>query len=167
MNQLRTFGIWLLALVFMANSDCSNKKLENDPPFTITDAYSQKWMAGVEMGGSGVYLIIPVSEMAADVKIDSVYFRGQLLELATKPGDDNVYVAHWVNPEKPDMTMSDAPNGEYGNPVPELNDSFKLTADECVIQYQQGGKTHYTKLGGIPEREQLNYPSAPNPDGGH
>lgn len=167
MKQLRTFGIWLLALVFMANSDCSNKKLENDPPFTVTDAYTQKWVAGVEMGGSGVNLVIPISAMQSGVQIDSVYFRGQQLPLATKPGDDKTYVAHWVNPQKPDMNMSDAPNGEYGNPVPELSDKFKLTPGECVIQYSLDGKTFYTKLSDIPQRDMVAYPSAPNPDNGN
>ena len=119
------------------------------------------------MGGSGVNLVIPFSNMEADVQIDSVYFRGQQLKLATKPGDDNTYVAHLVNPKKPDMTMSDGQGAEYGNPVPVVSSKFKLEVNEAVIQYQHAGKTFYTRLKGITERPQLNYPSMPKPDDGN
>lgn len=156
-----------MALVFMANSDCSNKQFSTDPPFEIDAPYMQKWMAGVEEGGSGVNLVIPMTNMEAGVKIDSVYFRGRQLELATKPGNDMLYVAYWTDLKKPDMTMSDEEGGEYGNPVPVIKSKYKLKDNEAVIQYQYGGKTYYTKLADIAERPQLNYPSAPKPDGGY
>lgn len=158
--------MWAMALIFMSMSECSNKQLTADPPFDATAAYFQKWVAGVEMGGSGVNLIIPMSKMKSGVQIDSVYFRGQRLALATKPGDDATFVAYLVNPKKPDMTMSDEEGAEYGNPVPALSNKYKLQPNEAVIKYQYGGKTYYTKISEIAERDQVNYPSMPNPDGG-
>lgn len=165
MNQLRAMFIVAAALIFMSMSDCSNKQLTENPPFKTGEAYSQEWVAGVEAGGNGVNLVIQIQEIESGVKIDSVYFRGRRLELATKPGDDNTYVAYLVNPGKADMTMSDEAGAEYGNPVPDLSDKYKLEPDECVIQYQHNGKKAFAKITEIARRPALAYPSAPKNDG--
>lgn len=167
MKQLRTISIWALALVFMSMSECGNKQLTDNPPFTVGDSYSQEWVAGVESGGSGVNLIVQITDLQEGVSIDSVYFRGQKVDLATKPGDDSTYAAYLLHPPKPDMTMSGDATAEYGNPVPKMGEEYNLGPDACVIVYTHNGKKGYTKVEGIMRKEAQAYPSAPNPDGGY
>lgn len=158
-----------LFVLTMSMSECNSKKLEPNPPFQVDNAYAQKWMAGVAQGGSGINVVVPVSKMEADVTLEWVYYMGHKVALATKPGDDSVYVGHIVFKAKEDMTMSDESNGEYGNPVPEVGEhnQFKLKEDELVVGYTYQGKSMLSKFQGVMQKEQQNYPSMPNPDDGN
>lgn len=147
----------------MSMSECSNKNFEQNPPFSVTNAYVQKWMAGVAQGGSGINVVVPITKMEQGVLIDSVFYLGHSAALATKPGDNSTYVGHIVFKPKDDMNMSDQVNGEYGNPVPDVgNNTYELKEDELVVQYRFNGKTMLSKFSGVSKKEQQNYPTMPN-----
>jgi hypothetical protein len=160
-------SIALLSFVILGFSQCSTtKELQEKAPTTIGKVYVQKWVAGIEEGGSGLYIFIPVSD--ASITLDSVYFRGRATKLSVKYQNKNMYVGNFINPskQKHDIIMSGDPKAEYGNKSPILEKQkpipFELKDDECVISYIEGKKTKYFKIGNIVEKQLIPYPSAPH-----
>jgi len=143
----------LIMLVFMMSfSQCSTtKKLQEKSPMSIGKVYVQKWVAGVEGGGSGLYIFIPISDTS--ITLDSVYFRGKATKLSVKYQDKNMYVGNFINPSKQthDIIMSGDSKAEYGNKLPPRSKEqkpipFELKNDECVISYIDEKKTKYFKV---------------------
>ncbi len=167
MKKLTTlFSLFGLLVLTLSMSECANKTFTKSPPFTVGEITAQKWMAGVAQGGSGINIIVPITNLEAGVDIDSIYYMGHKVGLNTKPGDETLFVGHIYFKPKADMNMSDQDQGEYANPVPELgnNTKFKLKDDQVVIEYLFNQKYYWTKLNGVKKLEQQNYPSMPNPD---
>jgi len=50
----------LLPILFLSFSNCAGLRVsksdmfEKKPPFTVKEAYFQKWVAGIKEGGSGI-----------------------------------------------------------------------------------------------------------------
>ncbi|MBT8253805.1 MAG: hypothetical protein KJO00_04605 [Bacteroidia bacterium] len=144
-------------------SQCSDKKkLEKQAPVTIDQPYFQRWTAGVEGGGSGMNIHIPVSDV--NIVLDSVYFRGRVapLELKKEAGQ---YVGRFSSDfnKKKDMIMNEDPKEEYGNTMPEKLKPipFELKDNECVISYRDGKTVKYFMLSNVVEKPLIAYPSAP------
>ncbi len=153
-------GLVILTFIMASFSQCSSaQKLQNEAPTAIGEVYFQKWIAGVEGGGSGVNIFIET--LSNDTKLDSVYFQGQVAKLEVKPGTENEYIGRFISDfnKKEDMVFSSDPNKEYGNKPPQLpvKIPFELNDDECVISYSENDKTKYFKLKNIKEKESINY----------
>jgi len=138
-----------------------SQKLEEKVPFEMGDIHFQKWISGVQGGGSGIHMYITVLTNRSKVVFDSVYFR----ELKTKIQIGKMgYFASFkkVKNTKQDIKMNNNPNAEYGNKIPDINSkfSFDLKDDECVISYIEKEETKYFKILGLIENPAENYPSA-------
>ena len=81
MINLRTTSatIGLLLLLIMHIQCASSQQIDKKTPIEIKDVYFQKWVAGVEGGGSGFMLYIEVNEKS-DVQLDYAYFKGKKIE---------------------------------------------------------------------------------------
>ncbi|MCB0461648.1 MAG: hypothetical protein R2816_01525 [Flavobacteriaceae bacterium] len=161
------FGLLILTVIMASFSQCSSaQKLQKKAPITINQVYYQKWIAGVEGGGSGVNIFIETSSNT--IKLDSVYFQGKGAKLVLKPSNDTLYIGRFISDfnKKEDMVFSSDPNKEYGNKPPQLpvKIPFELNDDECVISYSENDKTKYFKLKNIKERESINYPMMSSPE---
>ncbi len=160
-KQLTTL---ILVLVVMCSfSQCSGtRSLDKKAPVKFENPYYQSWVAGVEGGGSGINVFLPLKEKNSE--LDSIYFRGQSAKLEWKQ-EAGVYVGRFNSElnRKNDMILSSDPMEEYGNQLPVVKTSipFELRDDECVISYQKRGKTRYFKLEGLVEKAAIPYPSAP------
>ena len=156
-------------------SQCSSAQqlqLQQKAPTTFneSDAYYQKWVAGVKGGGAGINLFIPISAESTLV-LDSAYFRGRALkleksELEGKP----VYIGRFLtdeNKQPHDIVMHEDPKKEVGNQPPMIPHKipFELQKNECVISYLEDGKTKYYKIDQVKEKTMLSYPMAPPPGG--
>ena len=146
-------------------SQCSSsQKLQEKAPAMFGDVYFQRWNAGVQGGGSGINLFIPVAD--TNIVLDSVYFRGKSAKLETKPTDTSLYVGRFKTEfnQPKDIVMSSNPLDEYNNPLPIQKEKipFTLKDSECVVSYKDGQTTKYFKIENIIEKEAINYPSAPN-----
>ena len=165
MKTLKTILFSLLMLIVVASfSQCSTiKKLEKQAPLNIGEVYCQKWISGVEGGGSGLNIFIPTRDTS--IELDSVYFRGKATKLETKPQNKSLYIGRFVSNvnQKKDLIMSNEPYAEYGNkmPIKTQNIPFELKENECVISYKAGKTIKYFKIGNIIEKELIPYPSAP------
>lgn len=153
--------ISVFCLIAMTTNCSSAQKLQEEPPVEFGDIHFQKWTAGVKGGGSGINLYIPVkNEM---IKIDSIYFRGQVSKAEVKPKDSSLYIGRFdtkFNQSK-DIILSSDSMEEAKNklPVKDKPTPFELENDECVISYSKKGKTHYYKISDIKERAAEYYPS--------
>lgn len=164
----QVLGLIVMMLFMVSFSQCSStKKLQDKAPMKIGDVYCQKWVAGIQGGGSGLYIFIPVSDTS--IILDSVYFRGRVTKLSPKYEDKNIYVGNFIDQKKlkQDIIMSGDPKAEFGNKLPitqeEIKDiPFDLKEDECVISYIDGKKTKYFKVDNIAEKQLIPYPSAPH-----
>lgn len=161
---------FIILFVVASFSQCSSsKELQEKGPITFGKVYYQAWVAGIEGGGSGINIFIPVEETAlAHIKLDSVYFRGKVSKLETKT-DDRLYVGRFSTPanQQKDIKMTNEPYGEYGNTATGLSENFpfQLKNDECVVSYKDNSQTKYYKIENITEKARVEYPSAPpNPN---
>ncbi len=163
MNLLkRLFTSSLLLLVMASFSQCSSvPKLQQEAPVSIGDVYYQEWTAGVQGGGSGIILFIPVSN--SDIILEKVFFREDVVRLEVKPSNPLLYIGRFktdINQPK-DLILSSDPKEEYNNKLPQKEKSipFELKDDECVISYTMDGKIEYFKVSNIRKEAEINYPS--------
>lgn len=136
--------------------------LEQNPPFTISEAYYQKWVAGVEEGGSGTNIHITFTEKDEDVVIQNIYFRNQVLEAKGNINQPNQFVAYYVNDTERDVIMDSDPMKEAQNTPTKLF-PFELKANEAVVEYWFDGKKNYFKVSNIFQKDLIPYPQA-NPN---
>ncbi len=141
----------------------STKKLQDSIPVEIGNAYCQRWVGGIQGGGSGIDLYIPIESSRNIMVFDSVYFRGKQTKLELD--NETVFIGRFKteNNQKEDIIMSSEPHAEYGNKVPAISGKipFELEDSECVVSYKEGKKIKYFKITGIKEKKMIAYPSAP------
>lgn len=133
---------------------------------TFGQAECQSWVAGVEGGGSGINLFIPLPEdIPENIQWDSIYFRGKVAKLEIIDGTPLMLVGRFKKQfnQKKDIVMSSDSNLEYGNELLKLEDKipFDLKDYECVISYIRGSKKEYYKFEKVIEKTPEYYPSAP------
>jgi hypothetical protein len=165
MKKMKSILHLLLMLVALTGfSQCSSTRiLQENAPLEIGNVYFQKWIAGIQGGGSGINLFIPTTK--SSIKLDSVYFRDMAVKLESTPNDDVLYIGRFKSEfnQKKDIIMSSEPNAEFENPVPKIKrkSPFILKDNACVISYKEGDKTRYFKIENIAEKNLIAYPSAP------
>lgn len=107
---------------------------EVQAPFKVNPVYFQEWYAGIKVGGTGINIFLPLTDVAENIQIDDVYFRNLTGKLNIKDGK---YYALLKN-KSPHYTFkkSEAP-ADY---------PFTLTDNECVVSYIENGTTKYFKI---------------------
>lgn len=159
-----TYSLAMLMLMGTFSQCSTAQKLQNDLPVALGEVYFQQWISGIQDGGSGINLFIPVTTKS-DIILDSAYFRTQVKKLEVKTGTQ-LYVGRFdsaFNQPKYDIILSSDPKEEYSNQMPSktINIPFELKDDECVVSYKKEGETLYFKISNITQKATLNYPSAP------
>ena len=160
----KIISVTLLSFVILGFSQCSSvKKLQAEAPLTIGKVYYQKWVAGIQGGGSGLNIFIPAKDTS--IVLDSVYFRGKAVKLETKPQDKSIYIGRFISKfnQKHDIVMSSDSTAEYGNKLPIVDEHipFELAPNECVVSYIDGNKIKYFKIDNVVEKESIHFPMAP------
>ena len=133
--------------------------LETNPSITVNQPYFQKWVAGIEAGGSGINIYFPNLINKENYTLKQVYFRGMVANILSGKAS---YFAN-LKQKQNDIIMSNEPQAEFGNTLPNNAESFpfNLKQDQCVISYHDNGETKYVKIYGIVEKQGAFYPSAP------
>ena len=156
--------IWPAALLLFGFSQCNSQKIVmvENPPFVLGEVMSEAWVAGVEGGGSGTNLFIPV-EGGKEIMLDSVYFRGQAVKPERIERDSYlVYIGRFKGRanQQEDMILHEDPKKEGGNKPPELRKKipFDLEDDEAVVSFKDEGKTKYYKIENIKESPTMKLP---------
>lgn len=172
MISLKAISSLIIAVFVMVSLlQCANSKqnqktnkmiFQEQPSFEIESIHFQKWIAGVQGGGSGIHMYINVNANKNQVVFDSVYFKGLTAKMELgKMG----YFASFKTAlnQKQDMIMSGENHGEYGNKPLKNNSKFQdaLKDSECVIEYTENDVIKYYKYTKVIEKQAEHYPSAP------
>lgn len=154
-----TLPILLFSLLNCGGAQNTNDKISlvQKPPFKITEAYTQSWVAGIEEGGSGTNVHIVFNEMDPDVVIQNIYFKGHILE--AKANEANEYVGYLKNDAKSDVIMDADPMKEAQNTPSEIF-PFQLEANEALVEYRFDGKKNYYKISNLSEKNRISYPQS-------
>tara|TARA_R110002049_G_scaffold122465_4_gene277323 strand:- start:7589 stop:8077 length:489 start_codon:yes stop_codon:yes gene_type:complete len=149
-----------ITLITIGFFQCASvKPIESKSPLQIGEVYYQNWTAGIEGGGSGYNIFIPIESNSNDIVLDSMYFRGKSTKI--EYANDALLVGRFETKadQKQDIIMSNEPYAEYGNKVPELPQKtpFNLNDDDCVVSYLENDKIKYFKIDGIVKKESTRY----------
>lgn len=145
----------VFALIYAFSPQCAGQKatfttvVNEQLPFKVKPVSFQEWYAGIEVGGTGINIFIPITDLSENVKIDRVYFRNLSAELSEIDGK---YCASLKNTSlKYTFKKSEAP-ADY---------PFTLKDYECVVSYLEDGETKYLKIATMKEFEGVYYENGP------
>lgn len=135
-------------------------------PFQTGEVYFEQWIAGVQGGGSGIDVYVPITEMTDAIELQKAFFREKVAPLTVST--ENLYIARFKtdrNNER-DITMhADAIEEAVNTLEVPASFPFPLVEDELGISYIMNGVLTYSKLTNIIQKESIPRPSAP-PRGG-
>lgn len=153
----------MLALMVSFSQCTTAQKLQKKAPMDFKETYAQEWVAGVQGGGSGINVFVPVKDTS--IVLDSMFFRGQKVKLEFSAGNQAFYIGRFLTDfnKSKDLILSSDMEEESKNKLPKLKEEmpFELTDDECIISYLKGNKTLYYKISNIKMEQPVHYPSAP------
>ena len=169
MKNFKTIVVLMtVPMLLLSFSNCggaqetnSNKSFVENPPFKIAEAYYQNWVAGVQEGGSGTNVHIIFSEKDADVVIQNIYFRNQILEAKGNINEPNQFVGYLKNDSQRDVVMDSNPIKEAQNTPKAF--PFQLENNQLVLEYWFAGKKNYYKISNLSQKEMIPYPQT-NPN---
>ncbi len=164
-----TIALLAISFLFMSLSNCGGAQAINgkmdliqNPPFKITDAYFQKWVAGVKEGGSGTNIYIVFEEVKPNVVFQDVYFQKQISSLKKSSENTSSYVSHFIDaPSKETIMSADAIKEAQNTPSKPF--PFALEENQAIIAYMFEGKQQYYKVLTISKKESIAYPQG-NPN---
>jgi hypothetical protein len=96
--------------------------------------YFQEWYAGIDIGGTGYRVFVPVVNKKEDIKLENLYFRNLEAKLLN---EDGRYTATLKNPSTTYTFTKPEKPSDY---------PFDLKDNECVISYNENGKTKFHKI---------------------
>ncbi|WP_299363838.1 hypothetical protein [Winogradskyella sp.] len=148
-----TFAIVFVITLSLAFQCASPKvaaiKFEEQTPFILEPVVFQEWYAGIKVGGTGINVFIPISDVNKGIVFDEIYFRnlkGKLIK------DEDDYKAVLKHPSRHyTFKIADKP-ADY---------PFDLDGNECVISYIENGKTKYHKIKTLNEVAGTYYENGP------
>lgn len=132
-----------------ASPKVATTNFEQQPPFTIKPVVFQEWYAGIKVGGTGINVFVPVSNVNEGIVFNEVYFRNLKGKLV-KSG--NKYTAVLKNPSR---------HYTFQKPEKPSDYPFDLKDNECVISYVENGQTKYHKIVSLNEVAGTYYENGP------
>lgn len=160
----KSIPVLLLALCFScAGGKDSVYAYEQEPPFAITASYFQKWVAGVQEGGSGVNVYLDIDAITEEVEFRHLYFRNKKERAVFKPTSPDKITGYFKKAPKRDVIMDSDPTREANN-TPKDVFPFHLKENEAVLSFYHKGEEKYLKITEIEEKPMIAYPSS-NPNG--
>ena len=152
---------FVISTSFINCSTVKTNTFTDAAPFIITAPYYNSWIAGIEGGGSGINVFLPVSD-TRNIDIDSIHFRGEKAIVEKK---ESLIIGRFKTTlnQSRDLIMSSNPKDEFQNKlIYQLSVSASTKGDtECVISYRLQDKRYYYKVSGLKKGEVVAYPSAP------
>jgi hypothetical protein len=162
------FSLIGISFILFSFSNCGSSKsmdtkyqLSENPPFVISDIYSQKWVAGTIEGGSGTHVQITFENINDGVEINDIYFRENITK-AKLSSTKNKYLGTFSQTLKEgDILPSDCVQEAKINPPKKV--PFQLANNDIVISYMNNTNLEYFKIENIEEKPMLSYPQG-NPN---
>ncbi len=148
-----TFAIVMVLAVLLVYQCGSSKvaavKFEDQTPFTVKPITFQEWYAGIKVGGTGINMFIPISDVENNIELDEVYFRNLKGKLIQNGKEYHAVLKH--------------PSRHYTFKVADKPDDypFDLNTNECVISYIEAGETKFVKIRTLNEVAGTYYENGP------
>lgn len=169
-NKIKPFiALFAVCFVLLSFSNCgstqntsNDKPLVKNPPFKISEAYYQNWIAGVEEGGTGTNVHIVIDGLKSGVTIQDIYFRNHTLKAKNTAANPTSYVGYLRNTAQRDVVMDSNPLNEAQNTFSK-SFPFSLQKNEAVISYKENDAVKYYKISNLSEKDVIPYPQA-NPN---
>ncbi len=143
------FACALSSFFQCASPKVATTNFEKQTPFTVRPVVFQEWYAGIKVGGTGINVFIPISNVNEGVVLNEVYFRNLKGKLVK---NENKYTAILKNP---------SPNYTFQKAERPADYPFQLKEDECVISYLENGQTKYHKIISLKEVAGTYYENGP------
>lgn len=122
---------------------------EEQAPFKVKPVSFQEWYAGIEVGGTGLNVFMPISDVKENIIFNEVYFRNLKGKLIKK---EDEYMAVLKHP---------SPHYTFKKPEKPADYPFTLTDNECVLSYTENGQTKYYKITTLNEFAGTYYENGP------
>jgi L-cysteine desulfidase len=149
---------YLLVLSFFFVSCSSQKELPSIQKDNVV-IYYQKWIAGVQGGGSGINIHV---NFKTPLDENIIFEKAQILNYETSQInkiDDNHYTCI-VKTNFNDKILAENPENEYGNQLPNINSYQALKEGTINLFFKNNGKSISKTFENVKEKELLAYPSA-------
>ena len=147
----------ITALFLIVCLSCSSAKEEIQQKFseTIDSVYFQKWVAGIQGGGSGANFHVNLkTPLEKDVVLKKVQFES--FEASFVKISETSYSAYIkTNSNQNDLILDENPEKEYGNKAPKIN----LKPNEANLFFTKNGKEFVKNLQNVKEKPLIAYPS--------
>lgn len=156
------FSLSLIAESCGSTQISNNIMFEANPPFTIKEAYFQKWVAGTKEGGAGTKVHLVFKSIGPEVALKEIYFQNQIQKVQKASNSGYDYFAEFDSNIRSNIIMDIDPMKEAQN-TPSQNFPFELQENEAVVSYLFNDKTNYFKIINLSEKERIAYPQS-NPN---
>ena len=159
MNFKNTYIILLLFITLVLGCKSTRSiNFQSEIPLQIDSPYFQTWVAGVQGGGSGIDVFLPVKDLNSIIP-DSLHFRGQRVQTVYK---NSMIVGHFstTKNQHQDIILSNEPLAEVGNQLLPIrnNSPFELLDNVCVLSYIIDDKRFYYKITDLIQLKSSPYP---------
>lgn len=151
---------YLALLILLSIFSCSFLKEGKTAglQYEIDSVYYQKWIAGIQGGGSGIHFHVNFKKpLEGEVILEKVQFI--TYEAFFVKSSDTSYVAFIkTNLNQKDFILDENPEKEYGNEAPKSN---SLKPDEALLYFYIPSRNKYVvRLAeNVKEKPMLAYPS--------
>ncbi|WP_243473356.1 hypothetical protein [Winogradskyella sp. MH6] len=143
------FACTLSSFFQCASPKVATTNFEKQTPFTVKPVVFQEWYAGIKVGGTGINVFVPISNVNDGVVLNEVYFRNLKGKLVK---NGNKYTAVLKNPSRNYTFQKAEKPADY---------PFELKDNECVISYLENGQTKYHKIVSLNEVAGTYYENGP------
>jgi len=141
---------FLSIIITSCHSNANIKSISNSNLNLISPAYFEKWIAGVEGGGSGFNVFLPIKK-SSFINFDSIHFRGQRVKALHR---NNMVFGRFKS-----INNNQSEDIIIGNTDHEKNNShFSLLDNSCVLSYRIQNKRMYYEFKNLDYKQSKPYP---------
>ena len=141
---------FLSIIITSCHSNANIKSISNSNLNLTSPAYFEKWIAGVEGGGSGFNVFLPIKK-SSFINFDSIHFRGQRVKALQR---NNMVFGHFKS-----INNNHSEGIIIGNTDHEKNNShFSLLDNSCVLSYRIQNKRMYIEFKNLDYKPSKPYP---------
>lgn len=141
---------FLSIIITSCHSNANIKSISNSNLNLTSPAYFEKWIAGVEGGGSGFNVFLPIKK-SSFINFDSIHFRGQRVKALHR---NNMVFGRFKS-----INNNHSEDIIIGNTDHEKNNShFSLLDNSCVLSYRIQNKRMYYEFKNLDYKPSKPYP---------
>ena len=137
-------------IITSCHSNANIKSISNSNLNLTSPAYFEKWIAGVEGGGSGFNVFLPIKK-SSFINFDSIHFRGQRVKALHR---NNMVFGRFKsinNNHSEDIIIENTDHEKN-------NSHFSLLDNSCVLSYRIQNKRMYYEFKNLDYKPSKPYP---------